>query len=174
MCRDSSICVSIKKMELKHIEYVMKLEREAFPSPWPKNFFIQDLQSDCAQNFVSVLENDIEEKVVGYICAWTIHDECLINKIACHCRYRRMGIGAMLLKHLMKEAYIKGAKIFSLEVRESNIAAQSFYQKFDFIKTGIRKAYYTDTKEDAIVMGLHVSELLDREGKQQLSERKWY
>jgi ribosomal-protein-alanine N-acetyltransferase len=161
-------------MELKHIEYVIELEREAFPTPWPKNFFFQDLQSDYAQNFVSVLENGVAEKVVGYICAWTIHDECSINKIACHCRYRRMGIGAMLLKHLMKESYIKGARIFSLEVREFNIAAQSFYQKFNFIKTGIRKGYYSDTKEDAIVMGLYVSELLDREEKQQLSERTWY
>lgn len=68
----------------------------------------------------------MKEEVLGYICSWTVLDECTVNKIACRRRYRRLGIGGILLRHLKKEAYLKGARTFILEVRISNMAARIF------------------------------------------------
>jgi len=143
-------------MKLEHIDQVMEIERMAFPSPWPQSFFLQELNPHYAQSFVSVFLQGGIERVVGYICAWTVHDECSVNKIACQREFRKAGIGTRLLKHLIKEAFLVGARTFFLEVRDSNLEARSFYQKGGFVQAGRRKGYYADTKEDAVVMALHL------------------
>ncbi len=154
----------IKKMEPEHLEDVVAIETSSFPAPWTRKFFSQDIDAYYGRNFVSVLDRGTGEKVLGYITAWVVYDECTINKIACDCSYRRRGIGSALLNHLIKEVYIQGVKYFFLETRQLNTAAVSFYQEFGFIRKSIRKGYYSDTKEDAIVMELYVSEPVECEG----------
>jgi ribosomal-protein-alanine N-acetyltransferase len=151
--------VYIEKMESRHIAEIMEIEKLVFPSPWSKRFFFHELQSVYARSFVAILEDGITQRVVGYICSWVVHDECSINKIACHTSHQRMGIASMLFKNLLYETFLTGVRFFSLEVREFNTVAQLFYQKFKFIRTGKRKHYYSDTHEDAIVMELHITEL---------------
>jgi ribosomal-protein-alanine N-acetyltransferase len=152
---------TIKKMGTEHIEDVISIERSSFLLPWPKDLFIREINADYAQNFICTAEKGISEEVIGYIFAWTIGNECTINKIACHYNYRRRGAGSFLLKHLIEESFITGARIYYLEVRKYNEAALSFYRKYGFNQIAIRKGYYSDTKEDAVIMKLLVSEVQD-------------
>jgi len=145
----------IKEMELEHLDDVEEIEKNAFSAPWPKSLFFQEMTLNYGQHFVSVLSHGISEKVVGYICGWTVLDQCTINKIACHIECRREGIGSVLLLHFLNEVSQKGPRTFSLEVRASNAVAQSFYRKFGFQQIAIRRGYYTDPKEDAIIMELN-------------------
>ena len=93
-------------------------------------------------------------------------DECTINKIACRSDLRRLGYSTMLLNHLINKVCGNSVKDILIEVRESNNMARAFYKKSSFIKKGLRKGYYSDTKEDAILMTLDVEKFLDvRDGR---------
>jgi ribosomal-protein-alanine N-acetyltransferase len=148
--------IRIKEMELKHIDGILVIENESFTEPWPKSLFFQELSSNMGKQFVSVLSNGTSEEVVGYICGWTVLDECTINKIACRGKFRKKGIAGLLLIHFMKELIQKGAKKISLEVRASNTIARLFYKKFSFQQIAIRRGYYNGPKEDAVIMELNI------------------
>jgi ribosomal-protein-alanine N-acetyltransferase len=90
--------------------------------------------------------------VAGYGGIWVVEDECHIMTIAVAPGHRQAGIGAMMLMKLMDEARLRGARRYFLEVRVSNEAATSMYEKFGFQTIDIRKAYYEDDKEDAAIM----------------------
>jgi len=152
--------ITVKNMHSGHIPSVLAIEREAFPSPWSEKLFLQELAAVHSQSYVAVTHPALLEEVVGYICAWVVHDECVINKIACHAACRRSGVGRQLLQHLTYSAYQRGASFFSLEARESNTAAQLLYKKMGFVQAGIRKDYYPETGENAIVMVLSLDGLL--------------
>ncbi len=147
--------ISVKKMNPEHIDSIVEIERAVFPTPWSENSFYQEIQSVYSQSFVAVMQRADSEKVVGYLSACCVYEECTINRIACHYHYRNKGIGSMLLEHLIRHAHIHGAKIFPLEVRESNRAAVALYEKFGFVRVGARKRYYTGPPEDALVMVLY-------------------
>jgi ribosomal-protein-alanine N-acetyltransferase len=83
-------------------------------------------------------------------------DECTINKIACRADLRRRGYSTMLLNHLINKVHGNSVKDLLIEVRESNDEAMLFYKKSGFIIKGHRKEYYSDTKEDAILMLLDI------------------
>jgi ribosomal-protein-alanine N-acetyltransferase len=128
----------------------MLFEMELFLDPWSRALFFQDLKTDYGQCYVALKD----AVVVGYVNAWVLCDECTIHRFACCKKNQRSGIGAQLLFFLMHEAVRRGAKTFFLEVRASNAAAQRFYEKAGFVKTGLRKAYYTDLREDAVLMSM--------------------
>ena len=87
---------------------------------------------------------------------WIILDECHITNIAVLPGYRGKKIGEQLMYHMMRVMMAMGAKRATLEVRVSNIVAQNLYRKFGFMNGGIRKAYYTDNNEDALVMWVNL------------------
>lgn len=95
---------------------------------------------------------DIEENILGYSGMWIMADEAHIMSIASGQEYRRRGVGEALLIAIIELAQQHKARVVTLEVRVSNITAQNLYLKFGFQKTGLRKAYYIDNKEDAIIM----------------------
>ena len=98
-------------------------------------------------------KNELEEvPIVGYAGMWIMADEAHVTSIASHKEYRHKGIGEALLISLIELAIKKQANIVSLEVRVSNQVAQNLYYKFGFDKVGLRKAYYLDNKEDAVIM----------------------
>jgi len=90
--------------------------------------------------------------VVGFACAWVIDQEMKINNLAVHPRWRNQGVAGHLLDHLLEFARRQGCLEATLEVRPSNQAALRLYSRSGFVPIGRRKAYYSDTHEDAVVM----------------------
>lgn len=129
------------------VKEVHAIEKECFPSPWPRTAFWQALQS---RNIV-FLAAHVKGKVVGYAgirLGYTAH----ILNIAVHQRFRRGRIGSRLLALLLDLATKHGAHRVTLEVRASNAAAQRMYREFGFSPVATRKDYYVDQREDAVIM----------------------
>ena len=141
------------KMGSEHVDAVMEIENRSFPSPWKRESFLSDINASYASDLVAVRMQD-DHVVLGYIAAWIVYDECMINKIASHPDYRNRGVGTLLLKTLIEKAGAEGVSGFYLEARQSNITAIRFYESFGFGIQGKRKNYYSDTGEDAVVMNL--------------------
>jgi ribosomal-protein-alanine N-acetyltransferase len=98
-------------------------------------------------------EESMEEvSILGYAGMWIMADEAHVTSIASHKEHRHQGIGETLLISLIELAIVKHARIVTLEARVSNQIAQNLYYKFNFDKLGVRKAYYLDNKEDAVIM----------------------
>jgi ribosomal-protein-alanine N-acetyltransferase len=93
-----------------------------------------------------------EISILGYAGMWIMADEAHVTSIASHKEHRHQGIGEVLLINLIELAMTKRARIVTLEARVSNLVAQNLYYKFSFDKLGVRKAYYLDNKEDAVIM----------------------
>jgi len=149
--------IRIEKMTTKHIDDVLEIEKASFPSPWTKTMFFQETGQEYSDCFVLMMN----EEVVAYLSAWIVLDECTLNKITCRADLRRRGYGTMILKHLIQVVFEKGIKDLFIEVRESNHKAVAFYDKSGFVKTGVRKGYYSDTNEDAVLMSLNLEKYLE-------------
>lgn len=134
-----------------HIDEIFEIEKLCFATPWTIESLNGELHNAFAKYFVAVCDN----KVIGYAGIWNIIDEGHITNIAVHPDYRSCGVGNSLLNKLIQVC--KGLGIFSLtlEVRKSNINAQKLYEKHGFIVEGMRKRYYSDNDEDALIMWKH-------------------
>ena len=126
------------------------LDEECFSLPWSENSFLNEATNPLSQYVIA----RIDDKIVGYAGFWEVVDEGQITNIAVKKEYRRQKIAEKMLLKLIKKARDKKLVSLSLEVRESNIAAINLYQKFDFKTVGIRKDYYKNPTENAILMDL--------------------
>lgn len=139
----------IERMELEHLDEVLEIERASFPTPWLRQAFLSELCNNPVAHYYVGL---VDDRVVGYGGMWVILDEAHITTVAVHPDFRGRYIGERLVRHLLAEARGLGAKRATLEVRSSNRAAQSLYRKLGFASRGVRKGYYSDTNEDAVIM----------------------
>ncbi|GIN64016.1 ribosomal-protein-alanine acetyltransferase [Robertmurraya siralis] len=145
--------LTFREMEEKDIDQIVFIENESFTSPWSRESFVNELTKNRFALY-TVLED--EDGVFGYCGVWIIVDEAHITNIAVLPKYRGKKLGEALLKKVMEIAKEKGAKTMTLEVRVSNYIAQSLYRKLGFQNGGIRKSYYTDNHEDALVMWVNL------------------
>jgi ribosomal-protein-alanine N-acetyltransferase len=130
------------------LDQVLAIER-GFTAPWSREMFVQELrQPDISDCWVAAAG----ERVVGYVLWWYVADEIHIVNLAVHERCRRRGIARRLLDAAFARGLSRGMKIATLEVRAHNDPALALYSSLDFVKVAIRKAYYADNGEDAIVM----------------------
>jgi len=136
-------------MELRDIEAVVELEKLSFSTPWSREAFYSELLENPLACY---LVAKYAGKVIGYIGMWIIQDEAHITNLAVHPQYRRQHVGKALLAMLINYAKLHGVTRMTLEVRESNVAAQALYRQFGFTSQGVRKGYYTDNNENAIIM----------------------
>ena len=141
--------VNMRLMREEDLDVVAEIEKASFPTPWSLEIYREELTENNFAHYY-VIEN--ERGVVGFIGAWIIFDEIQVTNFAVLPSERKRGYGHMLFQYLINKALLKGGRLMSLEVRESNVAAQKLYQSFGLKKAGIRKRYYTDNNEDAIVM----------------------
>ena len=142
----------IVEMKLADIHDLMEIERLSFPTPWSKDLFVKEYHSRFSKVFLVQSRHLNKQKVLGYICLWFVFDEVHILNLACHPHFRRQNVATALIEHCLRLFCDSGTKKVFLEVRESNHAARALYTKFGFKPIGLRKGYYTDTREDAIVM----------------------
>ena len=140
--------IDILAMTVSHLDAVVAIETALFKDPWSRTMFFSDLGTDYGYSIIAADSG----MTAGYLNAWIVRDECTINRIACAPDRQRRGIASMMLDRLIHAAVQRSVKNFLLEVRSGNMAAQCFYKKAGFTETGIRKSYYTDTHEDALLM----------------------
>lgn len=158
----------IRSMMLADLDRIMEIEPVAFGSHhWSRQSFVNELNNAGGQYFV--IENLAEKTVIGYTGFWLIGEEAHITTLAVHPEYRRQHIGERLLIHNIQTARRVGANWMTLEVRVSNDAAQGLYYKYGFKSLGLRRRYYQDNGEDAMVLWTesicteHFSSLLDKQ-----------
>ncbi|HSQ34039.1 MAG TPA: ribosomal protein S18-alanine N-acetyltransferase [Peptostreptococcaceae bacterium] len=142
----------IRYMKLEDIDGVYNVEKSCFPDPWSKESFKKEVQNKLAKYLVA----QIEDKVVAYVGAWFVVDEAHITNVAVSPQYRGQKIGDKIVKSLIDECQENKIKAMTLEVRVSNIVAQNLYKKYGFKLAGVRKEYYSDNKEDALIMWKHL------------------
>ena len=143
--------LEIEKMTLDDLDGVVEVEKTAFPIPWPKSSFEDELKNMLAYYYVA----KIQGRVIAYIGMWFVMDECHITNVAVHEDYRRQKIASKLIERMFDECKEHGTTYIELEVRENNFAAQKLYSNFGFVEECVRKDYYKNpngTCENAIIM----------------------
>lgn len=141
--------IVIEEMTLEDIDAVQAVERASFPVPWPANAFKHELTQNKNAHYIVAKEGD---HIVGYAGLWLSLDEAHITTFAVLPEYRRRKIGERMLLALFERSEKLGAEWLTLEVRASNLPAQRLYEKYGFRPAGIRRRYYSDNNEDAIIM----------------------
>jgi ribosomal-protein-alanine N-acetyltransferase len=136
-------------MREEDIDQVLEIEHASFATPWSREAFYNELNMN---KFAVYIVLEVDKKVVGYCGVWVVIDEAHVTNIAILPEYRGRKFGEALMQNLFDVARTMGAKSMTLEVRVTNYVAQSMYRKFGFQKGGLRKNYYTDNQEDALVM----------------------
>lgn len=143
------MAVAIEPMQVIDLQEILVIEKLSFPIPWSKQAFLYELLTNEYALYLAARENG---QVCGYVGMWLVTDEGHITNLAVHPAYRRRGIGRLLLKNLIKEGKKRGLRRLTLEVRCSNLVAQSLYMELGFTKAGVRPSYYQDNHEDALIM----------------------
>jgi len=131
----------LRPMQVADIPRVMVIENRVFPTPWPARAYRDELTRNQLSH-CCVLEAAGE--LLGYACFWLLHDEAHISTLAVAEDRRGRGLGELLLQALIHQALEVQAAIVTLEVRVSNVAAQSMYEKYGMQVLGRRKRYYAD------------------------------
>lgn len=158
-------------MRLADIKEVMEIERVSFPTPWSARAYCHELIENDLSHYLVVRQRPAQESqprllnrvrrslgrgakppILGYGGFWVVAGEAHISTIAVHPNWRRRGIGELLLVAMLDRAIELGAEIATLEVRVSNIVAQNLYRKYGFEQVGLRRRYYRDRDEDALIM----------------------
>lgn len=141
--------VRIRPLTVGRLDEVLAIERAAFSDPWSREMFRGELMIGGG-TYARIAERD--GVLVGYLCAVLVADEAHVGNLAVDPTERRQGVAQALLDDLVEAARSRGARRVTLEVRETNENARKFYYKNDFIDIAIRKNYYRNPTEDAIVM----------------------
>src|ERR671919_148593 len=141
--------IEITRMRRRHLRGVMAIERQVYPRPWSPNLFLAEMAEQSNRVY---LVARLQREVVGYGGMISYGDEAHVTNLAVDPEQHRRKIGTRLLYELVQAARSLGARAVSLEVRVSNWGAQRLYARFGFRPVGVRKNYYQETNEDALVM----------------------
>ena len=150
---DDQPALTIRHMQIEDIDQVVEIDQRSFSLPWPRSSFRYEVTENKASRlWVAEILNAGRPAVVGMLVCWLILDEAHIGTIAVDTDYRRQKIAEKMLLLAFKELHHEGVLKVFLEVRRSNEAALTLYRKLGFIEEGVRKRYYKDNQEDAILM----------------------
>jgi len=149
---ESASALTVRSMREDDLPQVLLIERVSFPSPWSSIAFQSELSNRSRARCIVL--DDAEGELAGYAIMHCVLDEVHLVNIATHPDKRGQGNGDKLLRAVLHLGREWGGAYFTLEVREHNNVAQRLYEKYEFHKVAIRKGYYSDTGEDAVVMVL--------------------
>ena len=142
--------IIIKNMTKSDVDNVVKLEEASYGKHhWSKESFYNELENDLSHYYCAF---DGNGNLLGYCGCWHIFEEAHITTVSVNPEYRRQKVEQALLIKLIEDCYQEKIKYITLEVRESNVAAISLYDKNGFVSIGERKGYYQDNNEDALIM----------------------
>lgn len=142
-----------RSMKEEDIDQIIEIEHASFTLPWSREAFYNEMHLN---KFAVYIVIEVEEKIIGYCGAWIVIDEAHITNVAILPEYRGRKLGEALMEKMMSVARDMGARSMTLEVRVTNHIAQSLYRKLGFQDGGIRKNYYSDNQEDALIMWVNL------------------
>ena len=148
-----SFKLEIKILSTEHLDALVELDRICFNGLWSREAYLRELESSTS-NLMGLFSPIYPLQLLGIGCFWSILEEAHITILAVHPQHQNQGLGQMLLCFLLQKAYKQGLERATLEVRASNLAAISLYQKFGFKTAGRRRRYYIDNGEDALILWL--------------------
>ena len=146
---DHPVSVHLVPLRRRHLRSVLKIESQVYPLPWTLTLFMSELSLRTSRYYIAAR---VGPSVVGYAGLMYAADEGHITNIAVDPAWQRHHIGSRLLLNVARTAPRFGAKHLTLEVRVSNGAAQALYGRFGFRTEGLRKNYYAESNEDALIM----------------------
>ncbi|HWQ41191.1 MAG TPA: ribosomal protein S18-alanine N-acetyltransferase [Desulfosporosinus sp.] len=139
----------VRPMLISDLEVILEIERASFSTPWSLESFKAELKDNEYARYLCL---ELDDLVIGYMGLWFILDEGHITNIAIAPNYRGQHWGEYLVRYVMEKMVGQGMERMTLEVRVSNSPALSLYKRLGFTIAGVRKGYYADTGEDAIIM----------------------
>lgn len=172
----SGYVVRVEPMQPADIAAVADIERRSQPAPWPVSAFADELEREWARVEVAraypaaaysseqnsgklvaapkSLDNPREPRVIGFCNYWLVADEAQLLNLVTAPSWRRRGVARQLMDALLDRARAHSCTVITLEVRASNLAAQALYRAYRFREVAVRRAYYSDNREDAVLMDL--------------------
>ena len=141
--------VRVVPMRRKHLREVLRIEQSEYVRPWTSTLFTSELAQRTSRRYTVATIGPV---LAGYAGLMLVEDQGHVNTLTVDKNWHRRGIGSVLLIDLARAAVGAGARHLTLEVREHNEPAKAMYTKFGFAPIGIRRNYYAETGEDAIVM----------------------
>jgi ribosomal-protein-alanine N-acetyltransferase len=135
---------------------VSVIEALSFSQPWSREAFFYEVTKNDFALYVAALYTN---KVAGYSGLWVVLDEGHLTNVAVHPKLRGKGTGRALMTEIISRAAVLGVKRLTLEVRASNSQALGLYSSLGFVEKGVRKRYYSDNNEDALIMWLELKGL---------------
>lgn len=141
--------ITVELMKMSDLDDVMEVEHQCFTTPWSRYAFTCELRDNQFSYYIVAKANG---KIIGYAGMWIVLNEAHVTNVGVLPEYRGMGVGELLMRTLIAAAKTKNADKMTLEVRKSNYVAQNLYTKLGFEPRGIRRGYYQDNKEDAVIM----------------------
>jgi ribosomal-protein-alanine N-acetyltransferase len=143
--------ISIQPMTPADLDEVMPIEEASYTTPWKRSMFEADLQGNPFARFF-VARDPEQGAVVGYVCFWKVFSELHLMNLSVHPGRRRLGIGEELGRWTLTWARENAVSLITLEVRASNEAAKRLYEKLGFKLVAVRRNYYRNPSEDALIM----------------------
>jgi len=144
--------VHVSPMRRRHLRSVLRIEAQVYPTPWTHGLFVSELALRSTRAYVVAR---VGRDVIGYAGLMMSLEDGHVTTVAVDPEWHRQGIATRMLVALAREAIARGANALTLEVRLSHRGAQQLYQRFGFTAVGVRKGYYADTGEDALIMWSH-------------------
>lgn len=144
-----ALAVQLVPMRRRHLRSVLRIESQVYPRPWSLSLFVSELALRSTRVYYVAR---VDGLVAGYAGLMLTIDDGHITTIAVDPVWQRRQIATRLLLHLAHEARRRGATSLTLEVRVGNVAAQELYRRFGFVPAGVRKNYYVESNEDALIM----------------------
>ena len=139
----------ITEMKPDHVAQVAALEKLCFSDPWSENSVASELENELSLWLIA----EEGETVLGYVGSQTVLDETDMMNVAVHPDHRRLGVAAALITELIARLKDRRSRCLKLEVRASNAPAIALYETLGFSQLGLRKNYYRNPKEDALILG---------------------
>jgi ribosomal-protein-alanine N-acetyltransferase len=144
--------VEIRKMAMADVPVVAALDRADGPDPWTENIFRRELQLPISRTLLAVDRREQGDQIAGFITYWMAADEVQLHKIVVSLPVRRCGVARCLFQSMMDQALARNLLRATLEVRRTNEAAVKLYKTFGYQVVAVRKGYYDETGEDALIM----------------------
>lgn len=141
--------VQLVPMRRRHLRPVLRIEAQVYPRPWSLSLFVSELALRATRVYYVARVDGV---VVGYAGLMLAGDDAHVTTIAVDPAWQRRGIASRLMLNITRVAKERGARHLTLEVRVSNNPAQALYREFGFHPAGVRRGYYVETNEDALVM----------------------
>jgi [ribosomal protein S18]-alanine N-acetyltransferase len=145
----AAVKLELRRLELADLDAIEEIEKVSYPTPWSRSMFASELAKPSSLSLGAVEERGV---LVGYLVLSRYVDAWHVMNVAVAPEQRRSGVASALLDHLLEVTREDAQRGYTLEVRVSNLGAIRLYERFGFAARGVRRGYYTDNREDALIM----------------------